>query len=82
MVSSARFRKHKCFIIRLPDEVLVEEIMLELAIEDVMALRRVCVEFYLFLVLQRLTVCLIVRSASYSTSLPISQSFGRPFYAP
>jgi len=33
-----------CFIIKLPDEVLVEEIMLMLGIEDVVTLRRVCAD--------------------------------------
>jgi hypothetical protein len=45
MAFFARFRKKSCVITRLPDEVLVEEIMLSLSIEDVMALRRVCVHY-------------------------------------
>ena len=34
-----------CVITRLPDEVLVEEIMLALSIEDIVALRRVWVYY-------------------------------------
>ena len=46
MALFARFRKKSCVITRLPDEVLVEEIMLTLSIEDIIALRRVYVACY------------------------------------
>jgi hypothetical protein len=82
MVFFAKFRKQACFITRLPDEVLVEQIMLMLSIEDVVALRRVCIDLSSCLVLLIfLTVRVVTRSTNFSISLPTNQSFGRLFYA-
>jgi hypothetical protein len=78
----AKFRKQPCFINRLPDEVLVEEIMLTLGIEDIIALRRVCVNPFHLWTFNILMVSAFTRLANFSTSSPTSPLFGRHFYAP
>jgi hypothetical protein len=80
IVNTMRFSRTagECFITRLPDEVLVDEIMLILSIEDVVALRRVCVDFPSLLLAQFL---LSTRSTNFFTSLLISRLFGRQPYA-